>query len=83
MVRSSRSIARNIVEGYGRYHYQENIQFCRLSRGSLTELMNGFITACEKDYIDESQLESYRKEMENYHRLLNDYIRYLKKAKKD
>lgn len=29
MVRSSRSIARNIAEGYGRFHYLENIQFCR------------------------------------------------------
>lgn len=27
--RSSRSITANIAEGHGRYHYQENIQFCR------------------------------------------------------
>lgn len=25
MIRSSRSIGNNIAEGYGRYHYQENI----------------------------------------------------------
>jgi four helix bundle protein len=28
--RSSRSISDNIAEGYGRFHYQENIQFCRI-----------------------------------------------------
>ncbi|SEF58596.1 four helix bundle protein [Algoriphagus boritolerans] len=36
--KSSRSITNNIAEGYGRFFYQENIQFCRISRGSLTEL---------------------------------------------
>ncbi len=29
MIRSSRSVTANIAEGYGRYHFQENIQFCR------------------------------------------------------
>lgn len=36
--KSSRSITNNIAEGYGRFFYQENIQFCRISRGSLTEI---------------------------------------------
>lgn len=34
MIRASRSITANIAEGYGRYHYQENIQYCRQARGS-------------------------------------------------
>ncbi len=29
IIRSSRSIPANIAEGYGRFHYQENIQFCK------------------------------------------------------
>jgi len=29
IIRSSRSVAANVAEGFGRYHYQENIQFCR------------------------------------------------------
>ncbi|MFO7674280.1 MAG: four helix bundle protein [Lutibacter sp.] len=33
--RSSRSISDNIAEGFGRYHFQENIQYCRVGRGSL------------------------------------------------
>ena len=33
MVRASRSVTANIAEGYGRYHYQENIQYCRQVRG--------------------------------------------------
>lgn len=35
IVRVARSVSANIAEGYGRYHYQENIQFCRQARGSL------------------------------------------------
>jgi|SaaInlStandDraft_5_1057022.scaffolds.fasta_scaffold340859_1 four helix bundle protein len=35
--RSSCSISSNIAEGHGRYHYQENIQYCRQARGSLDE----------------------------------------------
>ncbi len=35
MVRCLRSVTNNIAEGYGRFNYQENIHFCRISRGSL------------------------------------------------
>ena len=31
MKRAARSTTHNIAEGYGRFHYQENIQFCRIS----------------------------------------------------
>ncbi len=36
---SSRSVTANIAEGFGRFHYQENIQFCRQARGSLDEIL--------------------------------------------
>ena len=37
MVRSADSISANIAEGYGRYHYKENRNFCYFSRGSIIE----------------------------------------------
>ena len=83
MIRSSRSVPRNIAEGYGRFHYQENIQFCRISRGSLTELLNDLITAHEEQFIDQNKLVEIRNEIEVNARLLNGYIRYLKKAKSE
>lgn len=52
---SSRSTTANIAEGFGRFHYQENIQFCRQSRGSLTETMDHLITAFDEEYINSDQ----------------------------
>jgi len=37
MARSADSISANIAEGYGRYHYKENRNFCYFSRGSIIE----------------------------------------------
>lgn len=81
MIRSSRSVGRNIAEGYGRYHYQENIQFCRISRGSLSELKNDLITALDEGYIEHNILEELKNEIEINNRLINGYIKYLMKAK--
>ena len=51
LIRSLRSVTNNIAEGFGRFHYQENIQFCRHSRGSLTETQDHFYCAFEDGYL--------------------------------
>lgn len=79
--RSSRSVGDNISEGYGRFHYQENIQFCRTARGSLCESMNQVITARDENYIDEDLLQQYRERFERTKAILNGYINYLVKTK--
>ena len=43
--RAAVSITANIAEGYGRFHYQEGIQFYRISKASLNELKDHLI-AC-------------------------------------
>jgi four helix bundle protein len=35
IIRCSRSIGNNIAEGHGRFHYQDNVRFCIIARGSL------------------------------------------------
>lgn len=80
--KSSRSITNNIAEGHGRFFYQENIQFCRISRGSLTETLDHVIVAFDEDYITQQELEEFRLLYKECLRLLNGYISYLKKAKK-
>ena len=81
MRRASRSITENIAEGFGRFHFQENIQFCRISRGSVFELMDQFITAFDEKYINEAEYKQGREMLEKSKNILNGYIKYLQKAK--
>jgi four helix bundle protein len=57
MIRASRSPTANIAEGYGRYHFQENIQFCRQARGSLYELIDHVTAALECEYLTHEEAE--------------------------
>jgi four helix bundle protein len=79
--KSSRSITNNIAEGYGRYFYQENIQFCRIARGSLVETLDHMLISFDENYILAKELEAFRKLYQDCLRLLNGYISYLRKAK--
>ena len=81
MIRAARSVTANIAEGYGRFHYQENIQFCRISRGSLTELQDHLTVAVDEGYIDESEEKLFDIRIEECIRILNGYINYLLKSK--
>lgn len=79
--KSSRSITNNIAEGYGRFFYQENIQFCRISRGSLSESLDHMIVAFDEAYISESELKDFRVLHDDCLKFLNGYIYYLQKVK--
>jgi four helix bundle protein len=81
MIRASRSVTANIAEGHGRYHYQENIQFCRQSRGSLYELLDHLTVALDEDYISEELFESLRTKILAVVKILNGYVSYLKSRK--
>ena len=83
MVRASRSATHNIAEGFGRFHYQENVQFCRQSRGSLHELAYQLITARDECYISEEEFKKGKQLLDRAKALLNGYINYLLRAKKE
>lgn len=78
---SSRFVTANIAEGFGRFHYQENIQFCRMSRGSLDETLEHIITAYDDKYITKDILSDINKDYKECLKQLNSYIKYLKTAK--
>lgn len=78
MRRAARSTTRNIAEGFGRHHHKENIQACRISRGSLYEVIDDVITAFEERYITEDEYKEGRKLIDRAIKLLNGYINYLK-----
>lgn len=81
MIRASRSITANIAEGYGRFHYQENIQFCRQSRGSAYEMIDHITVAVDCEYINTNEENYYINNAEEIIRLLNGYIKYLQSRK--
>ena len=81
ILRASRSVTANIAEGYGRFHYQEYIQYCRQSRGSLYEIIDHLIVAAEEKYISEAELNEMRKDVNECLAVLNGFINYLLKAK--
>jgi four helix bundle protein len=81
MIRAARSATHNIAEGNGRFHYQENIQFCRQSRGSLYELKDQLITAMDEKYITIDEMQEGKVLIDKSLALLNGYINYLTKAK--
>jgi four helix bundle protein len=79
--RAARSVTANIAEGYGRFHYQENIQFCRQARGSAYEVLDHLITACDEEYAGEEKLSEGRALIETAVKLINGYVRYLENQK--
>ena len=80
IVRAIRSVSHNIAEGYGRFHFRENAQFCRTSRGSLYEVLDQVIVANEEGYITENVLKETRKDILENIKILNGYINYLVKC---
>jgi four helix bundle protein len=78
--KTARSITNNIAEGYGRFHFQENIQFCRISRGSAYEAVDQLFEAYDEKYINKTELRQTRKIIDSFLRVLNGYINYLKRA---
>ena len=81
MRRASLSLTNNIAEGHGRYHFQENIQFCRVSRGSLMELIDDLNTCIDEQYFPLDYLKKLKDEGYNVNKMLNGYIAYLEKRK--
>ena len=78
LLRASRSVTANIAEGYGRFHYQENIQFCRQARGSLFELLDHLSVARNEEYVSEEKLVEVKERIFEVIRMLNGYVKYLK-----
>jgi four helix bundle protein len=80
VIRSSRSVSANIAEGYGRHHHQENIQFCRMARGSLSETLDHLNTAQDECYLIKEEYEKLRSSITATWKSINGYIAYLKRC---
>lgn len=81
IIDSSRSVTRNIAEGYGRYTYTDTRHFFIIARGSVTETMEHFTTAHDEKYIPDEELVTGEQKCETVFKLINGYIAYLDRSK--
>ncbi|WP_158995747.1 four helix bundle protein [Mucilaginibacter sp. L196] len=80
LVRSADSIGANIAEGFGRYHYKENKNFCYFSRGSIIETKSWLKKAQTRNLIEDDIYQVLIQQLETIHHKLNIYIKYIGKA---
>jgi four helix bundle protein len=81
MRRAALSVTNNIAEGYGRYHFQENIQFCRHTRGSLNELIDNLNVCIDENYFADNICIELKDNSYTLIKVLNAYIASLKRQK--
>ncbi|MFQ5753720.1 MAG: four helix bundle protein [bacterium] len=81
MRKAAISISNNIAEGHGRWHFQENIQFCTISRGSTEEIINDLNLCLDEKYGDPAENYTLKEEGYLLIKKINGYIAYLKKMK--
>lgn len=76
--KSSVSATANISEGYGRFNFQEGIQFYRISRASMYELKDHLISCYDFKYINKYIYDKGISLIEDAKITLNGYINFVK-----
>jgi four helix bundle protein len=79
--RAAQSIPANIAEGYGRFHYLDNVCFCYIARGSLTEVQSHTCLAHDLGYLSDEIYQRITIQAESIGKQLNNYIACLKRSK--
>lgn len=74
-VRAADSIALNISEGYGRFYYKENKNFCYYSRGSAKETLTCITKAYQRKLISKETFGLLLEKLTIYFRLSFSYIK--------
>jgi four helix bundle protein len=75
LIRAVDSIAANLSEGFGRYHYKEEKHFAYYSRGSLYETKTWLTKARNRKLIAEEKFSEYATSLTILAKMLNNYIR--------
>jgi four helix bundle protein len=81
MKRAAISCTANIAEGYGRYHYQEGIQFYRIARASVYELKDHLISSHDLSFISDDVFHKGLNQIEKTKITINGFINYIQKEK--
>jgi len=73
-VNAADSIALNISEGYGRFHFKENKNFCYYSRGSAKETLTATTKAKTRNLISVEEFTLLSQKLDSYFRLMYGYV---------
>jgi len=79
MRRAAVSLTNCIAEGHGSRSYRHNASYLYRSRGSVCELLNDFNVCEDERYFKKVQLDDIRVQAVHVQKLINGYIKYLKK----
>ena len=74
-VRASDSIAANLSEGLGRYHFKDSKNFTYYSRGSLFETKTWLTKSYHRKLISENDYDRILEEFEVIGKMINAYIK--------
>jgi four helix bundle protein len=74
LVKAVDSIAANLSESLGRYHFKEAKQFSYYSRGSLFETKTWLTKARSRQLISEDKFQSLIFQLDQVGKMLNKYI---------
>lgn len=81
LLRAIDSVAANLSEGFGRFHYKENINFCYYSRGSLFETKTWLTKANNRNLINNEDFLVFQDEIKTLGIKLNNYIKSIGNTK--
>jgi four helix bundle protein len=79
LVRAIDSVAANLSEGYGRYHYRESIHFSYYSRGSLFETKTWLTKARNRKLLKTNDYLLFSQQIDDIGIRLNNYIKSIGK----
>lgn len=74
LVKAADSVAANLSEGYGRFFYKEEKQYCYYSRGSLYETKTWLTKANSRNLISDEDYNKYSDLIKDIGVKLNNYI---------
>jgi four helix bundle protein len=75
LIRAVDSVAANISEDYGRYHFKDSKNFYYYSRGSLFETKTWVSKAYQRSLLTQEQYDFLSADIETIGKMLNGYIR--------
>ena len=75
LVRAADSVAANLSEGFGRFHFKENKQYGYYARGSLFETRTWLAKAASRSLISQESQAAFERDLNQLGKMLNAYIK--------